>query len=168
MRIHDDHFYHGAALVQVVEHPKFEAIDVLTVNGSRCETGFLVNQRTALYMRYRKEKKPSFDEHVFKFSDESVSEIKRARREHERLFLGLVCVEGREICCLPYETFTSVLKKRRAAEGPDRSASFDIIVALPARGRFQVYANAPRQRGTILSGTKHVIPRGDFPSALFG
>ena len=43
MKINDDHMYHGAALIQIAEHPQFTAINSFPHDGHASRSAFLVN-----------------------------------------------------------------------------------------------------------------------------
>ena len=82
-----------------------------------------------------------------------------------QVFLALVCVKGREICCLPYEKLVELIDLRRKAKGADED-QYLIPVTVPPGKAFRVYINAPDKKGKML-GKDIKIARKDFPKSLF-
>ncbi|MGO9201683.1 MAG: hypothetical protein ACLQM8_14250 [Limisphaerales bacterium] len=75
MKINKDHLYHGAALTQVAEHPTFKAINELSLQGERSRCAFLVNTDIGLYLKYARIAREPFDEFIFTFSADNLSEL---------------------------------------------------------------------------------------------
>ncbi len=50
MTIHDDHMYHGAALIQIAEHPQFTAINSLKLGGVTKPSGRLEKNFSGKYL----------------------------------------------------------------------------------------------------------------------
>ena len=51
MRIHDDHMYHGAALIQVAEHKSFTAINALKTSSGLHRNAYKINDEIGLYLK---------------------------------------------------------------------------------------------------------------------
>jgi len=49
MRISDEHFYHGAALTQIAEHPKFTVINGFRINKKLSRSAFKVNDGIGIF-----------------------------------------------------------------------------------------------------------------------
>jgi hypothetical protein len=82
-----------------------------------------------------------------------------------RAYLALVCVEGREICCLRYEQLETLVRRRRRARGKEED-QYTLLVRMPFRKEFRVYVNAPGRKNRLL-GERILVPRKAFPSSIF-
>src|SRR5215813_6955654 len=100
MRIHDDHMFHGSALIQIAEHPQFTSINSLRHGGMIVPTAFEVNNDIAVYLKYATKPSASFKEYQFTFRESQLRDLDAIAQVHPRTFIGLVCVRNREICCL--------------------------------------------------------------------
>ena len=69
----------GAALMQIAEHPQFTAINALKINGEVVNNGFLVNNNIAVFCKYASEPNDT-GEYVFTFTQEHISNIKKAKK----------------------------------------------------------------------------------------
>jgi hypothetical protein len=49
MKIDDDHMYHGAALIQIAEHPQFTAINSFEGKLAHYENTYRINGDVAVY-----------------------------------------------------------------------------------------------------------------------
>jgi hypothetical protein len=98
MHIADDHLYHGAALIQIAERPEFKAINPVAQFSSR--SALRINNDIAIYMKYAAKPVGSYREYPFTFNDAHWSELDDLSQTKYRVFIVLVCIEAREICCL--------------------------------------------------------------------
>ena len=164
MKINDDHMYHGAALTQVAEHPSFKAINAFSPNGYRSRSGFLINTDVGLYLKYASEPKGAYDEFIFTFLRDHLDELAVLQEKTDSVFIGLICISERHICCLPYETFLSMIKARKRRKGSDEE-SYAVLVTLKKGQRFRAYMSPPGKKKQKMS--EKIIPRDDFPSCIF-
>ncbi|MEQ8763271.1 MAG: hypothetical protein RL885_05050 [Planctomycetota bacterium] len=165
MKINDDHMYHGAALTQIAEHPQFTAINAFKKAGAVSRSAFRVNDDTGVYLKYASRPKGSYDEYVFTFGQDHLAELDALKKGCTRVFLALVCVHERHICCLPYSEFLKLLAARKNAKGSPE-AQYTVLVTAPAGKSFRVYMNAPGKRKTML-GDALIISRNNFPGVIF-
>lgn len=166
MKIDKDHQYHGAALVQIAEDPHFTAINALKNNGTNVRNAFRINDNIDVYLKYATRPVSRYKEYRFTFGQEHLDQLKKIAGATGKLFLALVCIRGREICCLPYENFHELIERRRKAKGSDED-QYVILITLPLGKSFRAYVNIPEKKGKIL-GKSFVISRKDFPGRLFG
>jgi hypothetical protein len=164
MKIRDDHMFHGAAMIQIAEHPQFTAINSLKVNSRVHENAYKVNDDICVYLKYAS-KPNSRGEYPFTFHNQHLDDLNRISAAGHEIFLALVCVKGREICCLQYEALTSLIARRRTAVGA-AEGQYVVLVTIPSGGSLHVYVNAPGVRGKKL-GKDVVVPRKAFPGNLF-
>lgn len=165
MYIHDDHRHYGSALIQIAEHPKFTAINAYVIDGQISRCGFCVNNDIGVYLRYRsKPRGERLEIYRFRLSQENLDELKQMRKRFPKLFVALVCVEDREICCLPYCDLESFVRERRKAKGHDEP-TYVIEVHLEPRQQFRVWISKPGKKGRYL--LQQLVPRSHFPQGLF-
>jgi hypothetical protein len=164
MHIDDDHRHYGSALIQIAEDPHFTAINAFRCNGRNSRCGFRVNKDIGVYIRYRSGPKGRVPIYSFVFSHENLAGLRRMSRRLDRVFLALVCVKDREICCLRYPHFNKLVDERKAERGWQEN-EYVIDVLLAPRKQFRVGISSPGRKGTWL--THFVISRGDFPQLLF-
>ena len=165
MKINDDHMFHGAVLTQIAEHPQFTAINGIR-NGeklSRC--AFRVNDSIGVFLKYASEPTQPYKEYIFNFGRDAKKELNTLNDISEKVFISLVCVNDRQICCISYEEFDNWIKKRQQKLGKKESTS-TILVRLQKGKSFRVNMNEPGRRGKYLEGTQ-VVARNRFPNALF-
>jgi hypothetical protein len=75
MKIHDDHMYHGASLIQIAENPQFTAINSLKINGVNYSNAYRINDDIAVYLKYGNTPNKSFREYQFTFSQAHLAEL---------------------------------------------------------------------------------------------
>lgn len=165
MKINDDHMYHGAALTQIAEHPAFTAINVFRTRQGASRSAFVVNSNIGVYLKYASKPKKPFSEYVFQFHTEHLVELRKIAKNRHYVYLGLICVKGRHICCLPLETLNELIGFRRKEKRPEED-QYTILVTMPKGGYFRVYINAPGKKKRWLE-KQFKIPRSDFPNKLF-
>lgn len=165
MKINDDHLYHGAAITQIAEHEQFTAINSFKHSSGISRSAFKVNDGIGVFLKYATAAKKPFNEYVFNFRQEHIDELKNISSKSEKVFIALVCVKSREICCLPYEKLLALIQRRRKAKG-DSEEQYQILASLESGKAFRVYINAPAQKKTYL-GSPIIIARNNFPNSLF-
>jgi|TARA_B110000263_G_scaffold225538_1_gene216602 hypothetical protein len=164
MKIDDDQMYHGAALIQVAEQPGFTAINELAINGESHRGAYRVNDGIGLYIKYATSPN-GIEEYLFNFTESHVGRLAAIDSVTDSLFLALVCVKDREICCLGYDQFSELVERRRDALGGDEE-QYSILVTARTNKSLRVYVNKSGTKNTIL-GDAVVIKRRDFPRRLF-
>lgn len=166
MKIDNDHMYHGAALIQIAEHPKFTSINSLKVKTVVVENGYEVNDGIGVLLKYARKPVGRFGEYLFGFTQENLGDIVRIDSATNSLFLALVCVKAREICSLSYQEFCALIQRRKTAKGADED-QYQILVTTPRGKGFRVYVNAPGVKKRIL-GSAMIVSRSNFPEKIFG
>ncbi|HEV8071501.1 MAG TPA: hypothetical protein VGP76_27550 [Planctomycetaceae bacterium] len=165
MKINDDHMYHGAALTQIAEHRRFTAINAFKDGDEISRSAFRVNDDIGVFLKYATKPAPAHDEYVFQFTPEHLNELERIAALVPLAYLALVCVKGREICCLDHKQLKKMIAQRRRAKGEDED-QYTVLVKMPFRKEFRVYVNAPGRKNTML-GAPILVPRNAFPESLF-
>jgi hypothetical protein len=165
MHIHDDHMYHGSALLQIAEHPQFTAINRLVTKDGSARSTFRVNDNVGIYLKYASKPTGRFKEYVFTFSGTHLAELDEISKKASKTFIPLVCVKDREICCLKLDQLRSFIEVRTQAKGAPEG-SYTILVTLPKGKQFRVYVNVPGEKKKIL-GDELIVPRSSFPDVLF-
>ena len=166
MKIHDDHLYHGAALIQIAEHPLFTAINSLKLKNRTLRTAYKVNDDIGVYLKYARRPTKTFKEYPFTFHKDHLKELSDIAGVINNLFLALVCVKAREVCCLSYSELTVLLERRKRARKADED-QYTILVTIPQGKSMRVYVNMPGEKKKIL-GRQLVVSRNSFPAKLFG
>ena len=165
MKINDDHMYHGAALTQIAEHPQFTAINAFKIAGVTSRSAFKINDDIGIYLKYATKPKPPFREYVFTFNSDHLAELAALRRLRSSVFLALVCVKARQICCLPHTDFEALVEARKKAKGSPEE-QYALLATVPVGKSFRVYVNAPGKRKVML-GKEIIISRNAFPKDIF-
>ena len=52
MKISDGHLYHGSALLQIAEDPRFTAINSIEVAGKKSRSAYRINDSTGIFLKY--------------------------------------------------------------------------------------------------------------------
>lgn len=164
MRIDDDHLYHGAALNQIAEDPHFTAINVLP-SGALLGNSYRINDDIGIHLKYASSPVGNAREYKFTFPAEHLTDLSRLGSKVSKMFVALVCVHDRQICCLTLEQLKTLITRRREAIGSNEE-QYVLLVTLPENKSFRVYVSVPGQRGRIL-GKAMIIPRNTFPSRIF-
>lgn len=165
MRIHDDHLYHGAALIQIAEHPQFTAINSLKHGGEVIPVAYKINDEIAVYLKYASKPTGTYKEYMFTFHQDQLDQLAQIAAANTRTFLALVCVKVREICCISFEQLQDLIARRRNEKGEDEDQYVVLVTASQGRS-LRVYLNAPGRRNTILGG-QLVVSRRAFPGDIF-
>ena len=165
MNIHDDHMYHGAALIQIAEHEQFTAINSLKVGGEVVRVAYEVNNDIAVYLKYATTPTKGFSEYPFTFTKHHLDELATISKTNPKTFIALVCVKDRAICCISYSQLRTLVD-RRAKEFGGPENQYVLLVTAPENKSFRVYVNTPGKRKQIL-GKAETVARKAFPSLLF-
>lgn len=165
MLIDDQDLYHGAALAQIARHPQFTSINVWKLRGKPSRSAFVINDDIGIYVKYAGRPKGGFKEYQFTFREDHFDELTKLRARRERCFVVLVCVKGRQICCLPVKALDR-LRERRRQEVGDAEDVFTVLATIQKGRRFRVYVNSPGTRGKML-GDPLIVSRNSFPNRLF-
>ncbi|MEM5733727.1 hypothetical protein AAEI00_18710 [Shewanella algae] len=166
MKVHDNHLYHGAALIQVAEHKSFTAINSLKIGAKIHPNAYKINDEIALYLKYATKKTRAHSEYIFTFTPPHLTELSNIRKGNTKTYIALVCVGAREICCISYEELVAMIDARKAKKGAKES-QYTILVTVPTGKSMRVYINAPGVKNTML-GKPKIIKRSDFPGRIFG
>jgi hypothetical protein len=164
MKIHDDHMYHGAALTQIAEHPRFTAINAFHHGGQSSRSGFLVNHDIGIYLKYATKKTKRFGEFFFTFNADHIAEIDALSQKADKVFIVFVCVQAEEICCIRRAELHSLIDLRERELGHDEDIH-TVLVTVPTGKSCRVYMNAPGERKKSLG--EIIVPRNRFPNAIF-
>lgn len=165
MKIHDDHLYHGSALIQIAEHPNFTAINSLNLGGKIVRVAYRINNDIAVYFKYASKTIGAYKEYVFTFHKDHLKELAQISGVISKTFVALVCVKDREICLLPYSDLKDLLGRREKDHGGPEDA-LTVLVTVPAGKSLRAYVNASGRKKTIL-GKELVVSRNAFPGAVF-
>lgn len=165
MKVHDDHLYHGAALIQIAEHPQFTAINSFKTGDGVSRSAFRINDDIGVYLKYASKPKKPFYEYQFTFQDSHLEELKEIANSTNRLYLALVCVEARHICALSFKKLLGLIDRRVERMGSSEN-QYALLVTMPANKAFRVYLNLPGKRKKML-GKPLLVPRNEFPGVLF-
>jgi hypothetical protein len=166
MNIHDDHLYHGAALIQIAENEQFTAINSLKLNGNVVQVAYRINSDIAVYLKYATKPTKAFEEYQFTFTKDHLDELAAISKANpKKTFISLVCVKDRAICCITYAQLQALIAAREKAKAAPE-AQYVILVTLPEGKSFRVYVNAPGVKKTAL-GKMLKVPRNAFPKLIF-
>jgi len=164
MKIHVDHFYHGAALTQIVEHPQFTAINAFRDGRKISRSSFIINQDIYVYLKYGINPVGPFKEYQFAFLKKHLREIEEIEKRAKKTFIVLICVKDREICVIAHEELFNLINKRKNAKGSEEE-TYRLLVVVSKGKSLQVYIDSPGVRGIRLN--EIIIPRKSFPGAIF-
>jgi hypothetical protein len=165
MTIDDDHLYHGAALIQIAEDPQFTAINSLALPSGVSRSAYRINDSIAVYLKYASKPKGAVKEYQFTFTKEHLDELEAISEVAPDLFVALVCVQAREICCLTYAQLNQLIGYRRTDVGHDED-QYVVLVTMPKGKSFRAYVNAAGVRNRF-TGKQLIIARNAFPGSIF-
>ena len=138
--MYDYTFFHGNALVRLVQDPRTHGIELY--HGNNC---YLVNKKTGIYLKHSTKRISPWQ---FTFLPEHLSEIVSIEHESKSLFLVLICNDD-GICCLNFQEIAQLI----LVGNMDQTKSIRV-----SRSPHEKYA---------VSGTdgklKHKIGNSDFP-----
>jgi hypothetical protein len=164
MKIDDDHLYHGAALNQIAEDPHFTAINALP-SGSALTNTYRINDNIGVHLKYATNTKGTAKEYQFTFSADHLRDLASLGNKVSKMFVAMVCVKDRHICCLTLAQLQHLIVQRRKAMARDEE-QYVVLVTLPEGKSFRVYVSVPGKRGLIL-GKELLVPRNCFPGGIF-
>ena len=165
MKIDDDHMYHGAALLQITEHPTFTAINSMEVSGQRSRSAYRINDSIGIFLKYASKPSRALGEYPFTFASSHLQELDAIASQAANTFIALVCVKDREIACLQFRQLQELVKRRQKKKGTPEE-QYVVLVTAPQGKNLRVYVNMPGRRKLIL-GNPLLIPRRSFPDVLF-
>jgi hypothetical protein len=165
MKIHDDHMYHGAALIQIAEHDQFTAINSLTVKKKTVPSAYKINDHIAVYLKYAAESHDPYDEYVFTFKSEHIQTIRAIAAGVDRMVIALVCVEDREVCAITADELSVMISERQKAHGGPED-QYTLLVTAEKGKSLRAYMNKPGVKGKSLK--RRIISRNAFPNIVFG
>ena len=165
MKISDDHMYHGAALLQIAEDPRFTAINSIEVSGQKSRSAYRINDNTGIFLKYASEPSRNFGEYPFTFTSGHLQELTAVDSQMTNTFIALVCVKDRQIACLTLPQLQELVDRRQRRKGAVED-QYVVLVTAPQGKSLRVYVNDPGRRKIIL-GRKLIIKRRAFPDALF-
>jgi hypothetical protein len=168
LRIDKNHLYHGSALLQIAEDPHFKAINPILMKGGPARSAYEIfgqgKARSAVYLKFAAKPTPAHGEYVFNFNNAQLDELEAIAEVVPRVFLALICVEARHICCLAYERLLMLVAERRKRKGSPESTYTVLVTARPNKA-FRVYMNVPGKKN--LQFGELTVSRNDFPSVIF-
>lgn len=166
MKLHDDHLYHGAALIQIAEHKKFTAINALKIGKDKYTNAYRINNDVAIYLKYATNPNKAHAEYVFTFHKDHLESLREISKHSKTTYLALVCVKDREVCCISYEEFSSLIAIREKAKN-GKEDQYTILITAPSGKSLRAYVNAPGVKGQMI-GEPLLVPRNKFPGVIFG
>ena len=165
MKINDEHLYHGAALLQIAEHPKFTAINPIDeVSGLMARGAYRVNKDIGVALKYSSE--PKKGEYQFTFDEDYLHKLDQVTEKVRSMFVGLVCVRDREIACIEYVQLAELMYERYRDTGWEEG-QYVVWVEVPPGKSLRVYAKKAG-RGSGVAGSQLIISRRAFPKAFLG
>lgn len=165
MKIDKDQFYHGAALIQIAEHEKFTAINALHVGGIKYENAYRINDSSAVFLKYASKPRPPHSEYVFTFKEEHLGQLNLISKACEHVYIPLICVHDKEICCITYGQLQDLIELRRSEKG-SLEPQYTVLVTAAAGKKLRIYVNAPGMKGRLL-GEPILVGRNEFPNIIF-
>lgn len=87
-------FFHGHALVRLIQDPKTYGIELF--HGNNC---YLINKKSLIYLKHTSKRISPWQ---FTFSPDHLNEISTIAANSRNLFLILICNDN-GICCLDYK-----------------------------------------------------------------
>lgn len=165
MKIQDEHLYHGAALIQIAEDPRFTAINSLKLSGKAINSAYRINDQIAVYFKYAVKPHGKYKEYLFNFKSDQIQQIRKISSTYET-HLALVCVGAREVCAISADMLSDLISSRQKAFGGNED-QYTLLVTVPKGKSMRVYVNHPGKKATLL-GKERVISRSSFPEVIFG
>jgi len=144
VKIQEQDVYHGPALMQIVEHPSFKALN----RASKRYGHYLVNTDRQVFTKYRKTKRSPWQ---FVFAPDELSALSTALSSGARVFVCLVCGHT-TICALNADELRRVID---VTAGSQQS----IRVEVPSGGSCRVTSSSGKLGRTV--------PHNSFPNKVF-
>ena len=165
MKIRDDHMFHGAALIQIAEHPRFTAINSLVVGKKKSRDAYRINNNSGVALKYANKLTRAYREHTFTFTRSNLRELKQISKAVKRLFIAMVCVKGKEICCISHDDLTKIVNERFKITGKKEN-QYVLLVRVIDGKKLRLYQNFPGKRKKIIK-PERLVSRNAFPKMLF-
>jgi hypothetical protein len=165
MKIHDDHLYHGAALIQIAEHPQFTAINSWTIQDNPLRSGYKINNHIGIYLKYCVSPTERYEEYAFSFNSQHLDDLRIMKAQVKKLFLVMVCIKVREICCIEYDELMVMITNRHDKKG-EQEDQYVVKVTIPKGQSMRVYMDVPGKKKIYL-GKPMIVSRKAFPDLLF-
>jgi hypothetical protein len=99
--IDKQHFYHGAALIQLLDHSHCNSIN-------KFRMGFIVNDKTYVFLKYTTKNRSPWR---FTFSEDDISHVRNENRNNGNLFIVLIC-GGDGICTINIDEFNLLINEK--------------------------------------------------------
>jgi hypothetical protein len=144
MKIQEQDSFHGSALMQIVEHPSFKALN----KGSNRYGHYLVNADCHIFVRYSKAESGSWS---FTFNADQLEPIANISKSKADIFICFVC--GQYSICLLNQ---SQIKQILDIESADTQW---VKVVAPEGKSFRVSGSSGTLKGTVAHNA--------FPKNLF-
>jgi hypothetical protein len=164
MKIRTEHKNIGAALMQIAEHEQFTAINSMSLEGKLINNAFKINNNIGLMCKYASEPNDA-GAYPFTFSREHVDSVSRIAKHNNNTYVGLICVEDAEICCLSISQFETLVANRKKSKGTAED-TYQILVTVKPGKSFRVYVNEAKRKGKTAGGMI-TVPRSAFPDEIF-
>lgn len=146
MKIQDQDIYHGPALMQIVEHDSFKAL-----NKADSKYGhYLVNKDIRLWFKYASSRDAPWQ---FTLQPDELTAIKEDLRSKGKLYLVLVCGHV-SICCLNSDEVQSLAD-------PNGGAAQWIKLDAPPNKKMRV-------TGSLNNKEPLKVAHSKFPNCIFG
>ena len=101
MKIRDDHMFHGSALLQIAEDPRFTAINSIALGGTKSRSAYRINDTIGVYLKYASKPSRNLGEYQFTFSSRHFEELSEISEKVKKTFLALVKATSRKISMMP-------------------------------------------------------------------
>ena len=126
-----------------------------------------VAKTLGIYLKYASKPNITYGEYFFTFHTDNLTELEALalNKKAEKVFIVLVCVHAKEICCITYTELQTLINKRRDAQGHAENSCYLVLVTAPKNKSFRVYVNSPGQKKKALG--RSIVPRNRFPNELF-
>lgn len=144
MKIQEQDRYHGPALMQIVEHASFKALN----RASKAYGHYLVNTDREIFVKYLKVRKSPW---VFTVQPSELGPMNAALAANHSLFLCLVC--GTETIC--------------ALTAPELQSIIDMSSSRPQSIRVEVPLGGSCHVGSPTRKLPRAVPHNSFPNKIF-
>ena len=149
MKIDDDHMYHGAALLQITEHPTFTAINSMEVSGQRSRSAYRINNSIGIFLKYASKPSKALGEYPFTFTSSHRKELAAIANQTPNTFIALVCVKDREIACIQFQQLQELVERRQKAKGTPEEQYVVLVTVASLQGYVRVLASILKVSGSL-------------------
>ena len=126
---------------------------------------FRVNADIGVFLKYSSTPKGRGKEYQFTFTAEHLAQLDVLASKVASVFVALVCVKDRQICCLSLGHLHELVTRRRNRMTRNER-QYVLLVTIPQGRSFRAYVSAPRQKMKTL-GELLIVARNEFPASLF-